>query len=214
MYSYVVIGLGRFGAEMALKLYNCGEDVLAIDTNDTTIDKIADRVTRAVVADARDVDTLRKLGVGNFDRAVVAVGSDLAASALITMNLKTLGVPYIICKAHDDTYREILEKLGADRVIIPEWEMADKLTLGLTSTGVLEYIELSDQYGIVEMTPPESWVGKSIRNLALRTKYGINVLAMRRQDQLNILPNIDEPIDAQDTLVLLGSYDVINQLRK
>ena len=214
MYSYVVIGLGRFGAEMALKLYNCGEDVLAIDTNDTTIDKIADRVTRAVVADARDVDTLRKLGVGNFDRAVVAVGSDLAASALITMNLKTLGVPYIICKAHDDTYREILEKLGADRVIIPEWEMADKLTLGLTSTGVLEYIELSDQYGIVEMTPPESWVGKSIRNLALRTKYGINVLAMRRQDQLNILPNIDEPIDAQDTLVLLGSYDVINQLKK
>ena len=214
MYSYVVIGLGRFGAEMALKLYNCGEDVLAIDTNDTTIDKIADRVTRAVVADARDVDTLRKLGVGNFDRAVVAVGSDLAASALITMNLKTLGVPYIICKAHDDTYREILEKLGADRVIIPEWEMADKLTLGLTSTGVLEYIELSDQYGIVEMTPPESWVGKSIRNLALRTKYGINILAMRRQDQLNILPNIDEPIDAQDTIVLLGSYDVINQLRK
>ena len=214
MYSYVVIGLGRFGAEMALKLYNCGEDVLAIDTNDTTIDKIADRVTRAVVADARDVDTLRKLGVGNFDRAVVAVGSDLAASALITMNLKTLGVPYIICKAHDDTYREILEKLGADRVIIPEWEMADKLTLGLTSTGVLEYIELSDHYGIVEITPPESWVGKSIRNLALRTKYGINVLAMRRQDQLNILPNIDEPIDAQDTIVLLGSYDVINQLRK
>ncbi len=214
MYSYVVIGLGRFGAEMALKLYNCGEDVLAIDTNETTIDKIADRVTRAVVADARDMDTLRKLGVGNFDRAVVAVGSDLAASALITMNLKTLGVPYIICKAHDDTYREILENLGADRVIIPEWEMADKLTLGLTSTGVLEYIELSDQYGIVEMTPPESWVGKSIRNLALRTKYGINILAMRRQDQLNILPNIDEPIDAQDTLVLLGSYDVINQLRK
>ena len=92
--------------------------------------------------------------------------------------------------------------------------MADKLTLGLTSTGVLEYIELSDQYGIVEMTPPESWVGKSIRNLALRTMYGINVLSMRRQDQLNILPNIDEPIDAQDTIVLLGSYDVINQLRK
>ena len=214
MKSYIVIGLGRFGAEIAIKLYDCGEEVLAIDTSETLIDKIADRVTRAVAADARDVDTLRKLGVGNFDRAVVAVGSDLAASALITMNLKTLGVPYIICKAHDDTYREILEKLGADRVIIPEWEMADKLTLGLTSTGVLEYIELSDQYGIVEMTPPESWVGKSIRNLALRTKYGINILAMRRQDQLNILPNIDEPIDAQDTIVLLGSYDVINQLKK
>ena len=168
MKSYIVIGLGRFGTEMAVKLYDCGEDVLAIDTNDTLIDKIADRVTRAVAADARDVDVLRKLGAGNYDRAIVAVGSDLGASALITMNLKTLGVPYIMCKAHDDTYREILEKLGADRVIIPEWEMADKLSLGLTSAGVLEYIELSEEYGIVEMATPASWAGKSIRKLALR----------------------------------------------
>ena len=160
MKSYVVIGLGRFGTEMALKLYNCGEDVLAIDTNETIIDKLADRVTKAVAADARDLDVLRKLGVDDFDSAVVAVGSDLAASALITMNLKTLGVPFILCKAHDDTYREILERLGADRVIIPEREMADKLAKGLTTAGVMEYIELSDEYGIVEMSPPPNGLGK------------------------------------------------------
>ncbi len=153
MKSYVVIGLGRFGTEMALKLYNCGEDVMAIDTNEVIIDKLADRVTKAVAADARDLDVLKKLGVDDFDGAIVAVGSDLGASALITMNLKTLGVPYILCKAHDDTYREILEKLGADRVIIPEREMADKLAMGLTTAGVMEYIELSNEYGIVEMTP-------------------------------------------------------------
>ena len=153
MKSYVVIGLGRFGGELATRLYACGEEVMAIDTDEGLIDKIADRVTRAVAADARDPDVLKKLGVENFDRAVVAVGSDLAASALITMNLKALNVPFILCKAHDDTYKDILEKLGADRVIIPEREVADKLALGLTHAGVMEYIELSREFGIVEMEP-------------------------------------------------------------
>jgi len=214
MKSYVVIGLGRFGLEMAAKLYECGEDVLAIDTDETIIDKFADRVTRAVAADARDIDVLRKLGADSFDRAVVAVGSDLAASALITMNLKTLGVPYIICKAHDDTYREILEKLGADRVIIPEREMADKLSLGLTSAGIMEYIELSDEYGIVEMAAPESWYGKTIRQLNLRSSYGANVISVRQGDELHIPPDIDAPMDEQSALVVLASYKVIEKLKK
>ena len=213
MKSYIVIGLGRFGAEMAVKLYECGEDVLAIDMDEALVDKIADRVTRAVAADAKDVDVLKKLGAGNFDRAVVAVGSDLAASALITMNLKSLGVPYILCKAHDDTYREILEKLGATRVIIPEREMADKLSLGLTSAGIMEYIEISDEYGIVEMAPPEAWIGKCIRNLDLRRKYNANVIALRQGDDLCIPPDIDAELDENTTLVMLGSYEMINSLK-
>ena len=214
MKSYVVIGLGRFGTEMALKLYNCGEDVLAIDTNEAIIDKLADRVTKAVAADARDLDVLRKLGVDDFDSAVVAVGSDLAASALITMNLKTLGVPFILCKAHDDTYREILERLGADRVIIPEREMADKLAKGLTTAGVMEYIELSDEYGIVEMSPPAEWLGKTIRALELRTRYGANVIASRRDDTLRIPPDIDTPLEDDMILVILGNSKVMDKLQK
>ena len=210
----MVIGLGRFGTEMALKLYNCGEDVLAIDTNEAIIDKLADRVTKAVAADARDLDVLRKLGVDDFDSAVVAVGSDLAASALITMNLKTLGVPFILCKAHDDTYREILEKLGADRVIIPEREMADKLAKGLTTAGVMEYIELSDEYGIVEMSPPAEWLGKTIRALELRTRYGANVIASRRDDTLRIPPDIDTPLEDDMILVILGNSKVMDKLQK
>ncbi len=213
MKSYIIIGLGRFGAEMAVKLYECGEDVLAVDQDEALVDKIADRVTRAVAADARDADVLKKLGAGNFDRAVVAVGSDLAASALITMNLKSLGVPYILCKAHDDTYRAILEKLGANRVIIPEREMADKLSLGLTSAGIMEYIEISDEYGIVEMNPPEAWIGKSIRNLDLRRKYNANVIALRQGDTLCIPPDIDVELDESTTLVMLGSYELINSLK-
>lgn len=213
MKSYIIIGLGRFGAEMAVKLYECGEDVLAVDQDEALVDKIADRVTRAVAADARDADVLKKLGASNFDRAVVAVGSDLAASALITMNLKSLGVPYILCKAHDDTYRAILEKLGANRVIIPEREMADKLSLGLTSAGIMEYIEISDEYGIVEMNPPEAWIGKSIRNLDLRRKYNANVIALRHGDTLCIPPDIDVELDESTTLVMLGSYELINSLK-
>ena len=213
MKSYIVIGLGRFGAEIAAKLYECGEEVLAVDTDEGIIDKIADRVTKAVACDARDRDVLEKLGAGNFDRAVVAVGSDLAASALITMHLKSLNIPFIMCKAHDDTYREILEKLGADRVIIPEREVADKLTLGLTHAGVMEYIELSEEYGIVEMEPVSSWIGKSIQELELRTRYGANVIAIRKGESIQIPPDIQAPIAADEIMVMLGSYEMFDRLK-
>ncbi len=213
MKSYIVIGLGRFGAEIAAKLYECGEEVLAVDTDESIVDKIADRVTKAVACDARDRDVLEKLGAGNFDRAVVAVGSDLAASALITMHLKALNVPFIMCKAHDDTYREILEKLGADRVIIPEREVADKLALGLTHAGVMEYIELSEEYGIVEMEPVSSWIGKSIKELELRTRYGANVIAIRQGESIQIPPDINAPIAADEIMVMLGSYEMFDRLK-
>ena len=167
-----------------------------------------------MAADARDLDVLKKLGVEDFDRAVVAVGSDLAASALITMNLKALGVPYILCKAHDDTYREILEKLGADRVIIPEREIADRLAMGLTTSGVMEYIELSKEYGIVEMNPPAAWVGKTIRSLEVRTRYGANIIAIRSNEKLRIPPEIDTPLTADCVLVILGSYKAMEKLEK
>jgi trk system potassium uptake protein TrkA len=214
MKSYVVIGLGRFGSELATQLYAIGEEVMAIDLDDNLIDKIADRVTRAVAADARDRDVLEKLGVENFERAIVAVGSDLAASALITMNLKSLNVPFIMCKAHDDTHKVILEKLGADRVIIPEREVADKLALGLTHAGVMEYIELSREFGIVEMEPIPEWIGKTIRELELRTRYGVNVIAVRRDDTIRIPPDIDTPIDEDVIMVMLGQYDLFEKLRK
>ena len=214
MNSYVVIGLGRFGTEIATRLYDCGEEVMAIDTDDLLVDRIADRVTRAVAADARNLDVLQKLGVERFDRAIVAVGSDLAASALITMNLKTLNVPFIMCKAHDDTYREILERLGADRVIIPEREIADRFALGMTHAGVMEYIELSDEYGIVEMEPIPAWLGKTIRELELRSNYGANVIAMRRGDAIRIPPDIDKPIEPEDVMVVLGSYAMFDKLKK
>ena len=214
MKSYVVIGLGRFGMELAASLYERGEEVLVIDTDETLVDKMADRVTRAVAADARDRDVLEKLGVENFDRAIVAVGTDLASSALITMNLKALKIRYILCKAGDNTHKEILERLGADRVIIPERDMAEKLAISLTSTGILDFIELSDEYGIVEMSVPAKWRGKSVRELKLRSRYGVNVIAIRQGDEISIPPDADTSLQDSMILVLLGRYDQINQIKE
>ena len=214
MKSYIVIGLGRFGTEMATRLYALGEEVLAIDLDESLVNKIADRVTRAVTADARDQDVLDKLGAEHFDRAVVAIGTDLAASALVTMNLKALKVPYVLCKAQNDMHREMLERLGADQVIIPEREMAHKLAMGLTSAGVMEYIELSQEFGIVEMEPVPAWVGKTVRELELRTRYGVNVIAIRHGDAISIPPDIDTPIASSEIMVMLGKYDMFENLKK
>ena len=165
MKSYVVIGLGRFGQTLAKQLCMLGADVLAMDVRSDLVQQVADDVTHAVVGDAQDKEVLRALGVKEFDCAIIAIGSDLAASVLTTMNLKELDVPYIICKAHDETHRRVLEKLGVDRVIIPEQENAQRLARSLNSHHVLDYIELSEDYGILEIPAPKSWIGKTLKQL-------------------------------------------------
>lgn len=214
MKMYAVIGLGRFGTQLAESLYDYGEDVLAIDVDEALVNGIAERVSRAVTADAKNKDVLKSLGVPQCDCAIVALGSDLAASVLVTMNLKSLGVPQIICKAHDDTHKEILEALGADMVIIPERVVAEKTARSLVAPNILEHIELSDDYGIVECSAPQSWEGKTIRELNIRAKYGVNIIAVRLGEEVNVSPSADYTIDGDSTLVLLGEYKSLNQIKK
>ena len=144
MKSYVVIGLGRFGSAAAKRLVELGCEVLAMDRNGDLVQPISSRVTQAVVGDARDKEVLRALGAKDFACGIVAIGDNLADSVLATMNLKELGVPYIVCKASDETHRQVLMKLGADKVVIPEQEYADRLAKNLSSPNVLDYIELSE----------------------------------------------------------------------
>lgn len=214
MRSYVVIGLGRFGAEVALELHRQGCEVLAMDVSGELVAEVADRVTHAVVADGQDKEVLRTLGVVDFDCAIVAIGSDLAASVLTTMNLKELGVPQIICKAHGDVHRRVLEKLGADRVLIPEQEQAVRLARSLSSPNVLDYIELSDDYGIVEVPVPKSWDGKDLRELNVRAKLGLNILAIRRGGRINVSPAADFKIAGGDIVVVLGDSQALKKVRK
>lgn len=214
MKSFAVIGLGRFGTRIATKLAAMGEDVLAIDRRDAQVEPVADMVARAAIADAKNKEALMKLGVQDCDCAVVAIGSDLGTSVLITMNLKALKVPKIICKAHDETHREILEKLGADEVIIPEHQIADKLAASLASANVLDYIELSSDYGVVECKAPAAWVGKTIRELHIRSQHGATVIALRKNDEIQVSPSADNVIEKDTVLVLLGDYDSLWKIQK
>lgn len=214
MKSYVVIGLGRFGQTLAKQLCMLGADVLAMDVRSDLVQQVADDVTHAVVGDAQDKEVLRALGVKEFDCAIIAIGSDLAASVLTTMNLKELDVPYIICKAHDETHRRVLEKLGVDRVIIPEQENAQRLARSLNSHNVLDYIELSEDYGILEVPAPKSWVGKTLKELNVRAKLGVNIIAVESGKVTNVSPSADYKILAGDILVVLGDNYSLEAVQK
>lgn len=204
MSSYIVVGLGRFGSEVARQLCLQGCEVLAMDTRPELVQQIADQVTHAVVADATDKAVLKALDASSFDCAIVAIGDGLAASVLITMNLQELGIPKIICKANDETHRRVLLKLGAHQVVIPEQEHAARLARSLSSPNVLDYIELSDEYGILEVPAPKSWMGKSLKELDVRAKLGINIIAIKHGDAINTFPAGDYRFDSGDVIVVLG----------
>lgn len=214
MKTYIVIGLGRFGTAVATRLYEMGNEVLAIDAREENIQQISDRVTHAAVGDARDEAVLRALGVRNFECAIVAIGEDLAASILITLTLKELGVPAVICKASNEAYKRALEKVGADRVLIPEREMATKLAQNLSCSNILDFIELSDTYGIADVAVPDAWVGKSIRELNVRAKYGINVLAVKVNGKLQVMPSADAQMEPGTVLVAMGTNEQLAKLQK
>ena len=214
MKSYIVIGLGRFGQTLARQLCTLGAEVLAMDVRNDLVQQVADDVTHAVVGDAQDKEVLRALGARDFDCAIIAIGSDLAASVLTTMNLKELEVPYIICKAHDETHRRVLEKLGVDRVIIPEQENAQRLARSLNSHNVLDYIELSEDYGILEVPAPKSWVGKTLKELNVRAKLGVNIIAVESGKKTNVSPSADYRILDGDILVVLGDNYSLERVQK
>ena len=214
MKTFMVIGLGRFGSAVALKLQELGNEVMIVDANADHVQRLSDHVTYAVVADARDEEVLESLGAKNYDCAVVAIGEDLAASILITLNLKSLGVPQVICKAKDEQQRKALEKIGADRVLIPERETGIKLAQKLTSESVLDFIELSNEFGIVEIKTPTPWVGKNLRTLNVRAKYGVSVIALRKGEQIVVALDPDHELSAGDVLVLIGGNDQLAGVQK
>lgn len=215
MKTYLVVGLGRFGTAMALKLHELGNEVMVIDGRAEEVQKLSNRVTYAVVGDARDEEVLRSLGVRNVDCAIVAIGSDLAASILVTLNLKSLGVQQVICKAPNELHKRALEKVGADRVLIPEREMAVKLAQNLTSSSVLDYTELSRDCGIAEIRTPAPWIGKNLREIDVRAKYGVTVIALRKADgDLTVFIRPDYTLEQDDVLMILGGNDDLAHVQK
>ena len=210
--QFVVIGLGRFGSSIATTLYSLGNDVLVIDKNEDLIQDIASEVTHAVQADATDENALRALGIRNFDVAIISIGGDIQSSVMATLILRELGVKYIIAKGNGELHAKVLYKIGADRVVLPEKDMGVRVAHNIISSSILDYIELSSDYSIMEVKAFEDWVGKDLKSLNLRKKYGINVITKKKGEKINLNPAADDKVCKDNVIVAIGSKEALTSL--
>lgn len=210
--QYVIIGLGRFGSSIATTLYSLGNDVLVIDKNEDLVEDIADKVTHAVQADATDENTLKSLGIRNFDVAIISIGGDIQSSVMATLIVKELGVKYIIAKGNGELHAKVLYKIGADRVVLPEKDMGVRVAHNMVSSNILDYIELSSDYSIIEIKALKEWEGKNLKDLNLRKKYGINVIAIKNKGKVNLNPAADDKINKENVIVAIGSAEALTSL--
>lgn len=207
--QYAVLGLGRFGEAVAIELSNNGYDVLAVDTNETIIQNISEHVRFAVKADATDEDALKSLGLSNFDVAIIAIGTDIDSSIMATLLAKDLGVEFVIAKAQNNMHEKILKKIGADKVIFPEREMAERIANNLMSGNIVDYLELSHDYSIVELAILDEWIGKNLLELDFRKSYGVNVVALKRNGKIKVNIDPQEIFLENDIVIVIGSNEDI-----
>lgn len=209
--NYVVIGLGRFGKSLAISLAEQGKNVLAIDEDVQKVEDVSHEVTHAIAADVTQKDVLHSLGVQNFDCAIVCIGENISASILTTSICKELGVDYVVAKARDEQHKTLLKKIGADLVVFPEVFMGKKLSVALTEPFANEILKVSEKHKIVEIKCPAKWVGKSIEELAIRRKYSITIIFIRREEDI-IEPLADIIFEQGDELIIAGSTKNINSV--
>lgn len=202
--QFVVIGLGRFGSSVSKQLYRLGHDILAVDIKDGNVKVMSDYSSYEVVANAIDEDALNSLGIRNFDHAIVAIGDDIQSSILCTLLLKEMGIKKVWVKAQNEQHHNVLEKIGADRIIRPEQEMGIRIANQLDSGKLIDYIGLTKDYSIVELEATKKINDKTLVRCDVRAKYGCTVLAIKRRDSLNISPKPDDIILAGDILVVMG----------
>ena len=211
----VVIGLGRFGSSVARSLYNLGHDVLAIDREPARVQEIMGQATHVVTGDATNEITLRELGVVDYDVAIVAIGSDIVSSIMASVLLKTMGVQYVVSRAHNELHGNTLERIGVDKVVHAESEMGVRLGHALFNPNVQEYLELTPNFGISKLKVPQRFVNMSLKELGFsssRDKYGLAVLAIRRGKDITLNPDPGERLQAGDWLVLAGKDEMLDQL--
>jgi trk system potassium uptake protein TrkA len=210
--QYLVLGLGRFGESLAMSLYKLGHEVLAVDSDADLVESIAPHVTQAIQIDATDEGALESLGVRNFDAAIVSIGQNMRDSILVCVLLKELGVPYLIAKATDELHAKVLRKVGVDRVVFPERDMGIRVAKSLLTPNVLELIDLSDDYQLVETIVPTQWTGETIVGLDVRRHFGVIILAVHRGKEFFVSPAPDFVFEAGDIALVLGKKDDIDKL--
>ncbi|QPQ30008.1 potassium channel family protein [Lysinibacillus sp. JNUCC 51] len=203
--QYAVIGLGRFGTSVARRLHEAGQEVLGIDINEERVEDAELYVTHAVVADTTEEKALTSLGIGNFDYVIVAIGNDMQSSILTVSLLKELGIKKVIAKALGKRHGQVLDKVGADWIIYPERDMGERVANQLLSPNMLNYIELSKEYSIEEIMIPSKMAGQNLRDLDLRAKYNVSVIAIVREEDIIIIsPSPEQLIEKEDILVMIG----------
>ena len=211
--QYIVVGLGRFGRAIAETLCQDGAEVLGVDRGMDVVERLRDELTQTIQMDAMDRDALETLGVRDFDIVFVTMGSDIRASGTIVLLLKELGARRIIAKAHDEFHGRMLEKLGADQVLLPERDMGRRVAHSLVSGNVIEFMELSTQYSMAEIRPKPEWVGKTLKELAMRSSMDINVVAIRNGDAVNAMPQPETRISEGDVMLVVISESSLAQMR-
>jgi trk system potassium uptake protein TrkA len=211
MRQFAVIGLGRFGSAVAITLAKMGYEVLGIDVNQERVNEMAETITESVKADAIDEQSLKALGIRNFDVVIVAIGRDIQASILTTVILKDMGVGKVIAKAQTELHGKVLERIGADKVVFPERDMGEKLAKVLVSENIIDEITLSPEYDVVEMAAPNIFYGKTLEKLNVRNKYGISILAIRRGSDIIVSPDAKQIISDRDILVVIGKNEKIRR---
>jgi len=214
MRQFAVIGLGRFGQSVAITLAKMGYEVLAIDVDEEKVNEIVEHVTHAVQIDALDENALRAVGIRNFDVVIVAIGHDMQASILITVMLKEMGVREVVAKARTELHGRVLAKVGADKVVFPERDMGVRVARALVTKNILDQIELSPDYSILELVAPEEFVGKTLEESGIRLKHGVTVLAIRRGADIIISPGGKQVIEPGDILVTVGRNDRLKRLER
>ncbi|MBE6785747.1 MAG: TrkA family potassium uptake protein [Ruminococcaceae bacterium] len=211
--TYAVFGLGRYGRAVASELAKGGAEVVAVDIDEEAVNDAADEIPVCKCADVTDENVLRQLGVKNFDIVIVAMAGNLEGSVMATMLLKQAGVPTVIVKCADEMHRKILSKIGADKVLLPEVESGTRLAKNLLSSGFIDVIELSKDVSMVETEVRKDWIGKSLIELSLRKKYSMNVIAIRKNNEVMIDIDPKIPLDGDMKLIVIANPERLELLR-
>lgn len=200
----LIIGLGKFGMSIAKELakYDC--EVLAVDESSELVDEVAEFVTHAARVDAGDINTLRKLGVSNFDEAIIGIGDNLEASIMIALSLKELKVPYIIAKSRDEVHTRLLTMIGVDKVVQPEKDVGVRIAKSIMHKSIIERVEFGKEYSVIEIETPQEWTGKTLNELNLRPKHNINIVCVEKNDGKVIIPMANYVIEEKDNLMLIS----------
>ncbi|MFD2704970.1 potassium channel family protein [Salibacterium lacus] len=212
--QFAVIGLGRFGGSICKSLVEEGCEVLAIDQDEDKVNEFSSLVTQAAIADSTDEKALKGLGIGNFDHVIVAIGDDIQSSILTTLILVEMNVKHVTVKAQNDYHEKVLNRIGADEIIHPERDIGVRIAHNVVSNSVLDYLEISDEYSIVELAAGPTIDGETIVDLDLRARYGCNILAVKREEDIHVSPRPDKKIEEGDILIVIGADDDITRLER